>query len=467
MFPSRADKLLRLIALISVLAMMFSLFGAGVALAEDEPDVAAAAEETMTEETAPTEAVEDTDGQAPEAAAPVGAEDEAPEIDSVMYPEAGNEQAIYDETVSDIWVEDALDGASVGYSFPRDSSGSRYYIDPDTSQRHTGWLYLNDYWYYFDNDGNLVTGWFKMPSGYTYCFEDSGIVHRGWATRDGNRYYCRPSDATLQTGWALIDGYWYYFDVSTGKMITGWYKTPSGYTYYFEDTGIVHRGWATRDGDKYYCRPSDATLQTGWLEMDGEWYYFDRTTGKLCTGWQFVDNSWYYFYKANDPNGGPEGMMSYSTVIDGYTIKSSGEAVTYTEKRMKQLAQYYSSSTNYLILVDITDCKVGVFTGSDYNWSLQKYWNCSPGASSTPTVTGTFTVQSKGIYFDSGSARCYFYTQFYGNYLFHSVLYYHDGTLMDGRLGMHLSHGCVRLAYNNAYWIYSTVPRGTKVVVYE
>ena len=404
MFPSRADKLLRLIALISVLAMMFSLFGAGVALAEDEPDVAAAAEETMTEETAPTEAVEDTDGQAPEAAAPVGAEDEAPEIDSVMYPEAGNEQAIYDETVSDIWVEDALDGASVGYSFPRDSSGSRYYIDPDTSQRHTGWLYLNDYWYYFDNDGNLVTGWFKMPSGYTYCFEDSGIVHRGWATRDG---------------------------------------------------------------DRYYCRPSDATLQTGWLEMDGEWYYFDRTTGKLCTGWQFVDNSWYYFYKANDPNGGPEGMMSYSTVIDGYTIKSSGEAVTYTEKRMKQLAQYYSSSTNYLILVDITDCKVGVFTGSDYNWSLQKYWNCSPGASSTPTVTGTFTVQSKGIYFDSGSARCYFYTQFYGNYLFHSVLYYHDGTLMDGRLGMHLSHGCVRLAYNNAYWIYSTVPRGTKVVVYE
>ncbi len=66
-----------------------------------------------------------------------------------------------------------------------------------------------------------------------------------------------------------------------------------------------------------------------------------------------------------------------------------------------------------------------------------------------------------------GSARCYWYTQFRGNYLFHSVLYNKNGTLMDGRLGMPLSHGCVRLNINNAKWIYDTIPAGSTVVVYH
>lgn len=92
---------------------------------------------------------------------------------------------------------------------------------------------------------------------------------------------------------------------------------------------------------------------------------------------------------------------------------------------------------------------------------------CAPGKASTPTVSGTFTVQGKGYYFDSGSARCYWYTQFYGNYLFHSVLYSkYNGSLMDGRVGIPLSHGCVRLQIDNAKWIYDNIPRGTKVVIY-
>lgn len=38
---------------------------------------------------------------------------------------------------------------------------------------------------------------------------------------------------------------------------------------------------------------------------------------------------------------------------------------------------------------------------------------------------------------------------------------------MDGRLGMPLSHGCVRLNINNAKWIYDTIPTGSTVVVYH
>ncbi len=61
----------------------------------------------------------------------------------------------------------------------------------------------------------------------------------------------------------------------------------------------------------------------------------------------------------------------------------------------------------------------------------------------------------------------YYYTQFCGNYLFHSVTYYQNTfNIMDGRLGMNLSHGCVRLQIDNAKWIYDNIPSGTKVVTF-
>lgn len=75
-------------------------------------------------------------------------------------------------------------------------------------------------------------------------------------------------------------------------------------------------------------------------------------------------------------------------------------------------------------------------------------------------------MQDKGYVFGHGYS-CYYYTQFYNDYLFHSVLY-NEGTrvVQDGRLGQHLSHGCVRLAIENAKWIYDNIPCGTKVVIW-
>ena len=135
---------------------------------------------------------------------------------------------------------------------------------------------------------------------------------------------------------------------------------------------------------------------------------------------------------------------------------------------MQTLADSYASNTSYLLLVNGATHKVGVFSGSKGNWNMIAYWDCSDGKKSTPTVRGEFTVASKGYYFDSGDFRCYYYTQFYGNYLFHSVLYdKENGNLADGRLGMGLSHGCVRLQIDNAKWIYDNIPAGTKVVVYN
>lgn len=135
---------------------------------------------------------------------------------------------------------------------------------------------------------------------------------------------------------------------------------------------------------------------------------------------------------------------------------------------MNSRANLYSSSTPFLILVNRSTHKVGIYQGWQGNWNCLQYWDCSDGAPSTPTVEGLFKVGTRGHHFYSGSSICYWYTQFYGNYLFHSVLYNrYTGGLADGRLGMALSHGCVRLDINNAKWIYDTIPTGTTVVVYH
>lgn len=133
---------------------------------------------------------------------------------------------------------------------------------------------------------------------------------------------------------------------------------------------------------------------------------------------------------------------------------------------MLNRANRYSSNTNWLIMVDRQACRLGVFRGQRGSWSYAQYWTCSTGAPSTPTPTGEYSVTGKGYSFGHGYT-CYYYTQFYGDYLFHSIPYY-QGTFnpMDSRMGMHISQGCVRLPIDRAKWIWDNVPLATKVVIY-
>ncbi|WP_170166849.1 L,D-transpeptidase [Actinomyces bovis] len=124
------------------------------------------------------------------------------------------------------------------------------------------------------------------------------------------------------------------------------------------------------------------------------------------------------------------------------------------------------SSSNYLLTVDTAAPHCMAFYWRGGAWQPLYDHPCSVGAPGTPTVKGNFRIGNRGYSFGRGYTA-YWWTQFYGDYLFHSVLY-NQGTLQvqDGRLGRHLSHGCVRMRYQDAKWIYDNVPRGTTVLVY-
>ncbi len=144
----------------------------------------------------------------------------------------------------------------------------------------------------------------------------------------------------------------------------------------------------------------------------------------------------------------------------------SWELITPAQRSMNERVSGLSSPTGYLLAVDTKNCFVGVYTGSRGNWSNKAYWVCAPGANATPTVKGVFHVGSRGYAFGHGYT-CYYWTQFYGDYLFHSIKYY-PGTfdVLDGTLGQPRSLGCVRLAIENAKWINENIPSGTTVLVY-
>lgn len=126
----------------------------------------------------------------------------------------------------------------------------------------------------------------------------------------------------------------------------------------------------------------------------------------------------------------------------------------------------FSSSTKYFIWVDLKNFKVNIFTGSKNNWRLLNSYLCTIGKKTTPTPKGNFKIGIKGLYFGvERGYKCWYYTQFKGNYLFHSIIYNLDGSVRDGRLGMALSDGCVRLEKINAKWIYDNIPENTKVYI--
>lgn len=122
------------------------------------------------------------------------------------------------------------------------------------------------------------------------------------------------------------------------------------------------------------------------------------------------------------------------------------------------------SDTDYYIYTNLSKHSVSIFTGSNHNWKLIKSFSCSVGKSSTPTIRGHFSVGDKGTYFvtDNGLI-CKYFTQISGNYLFHSILYDKNGNVVDSRLSANISHGCIRLALENAKYIYDNVPSSTSI----
>lgn len=321
-----------------------------------------------------------------------------------------------------------------------------------------GWNWINNAWRYYDEELKPCYNWLLIDNAWYYVGQDDAM-RTGWFFVDTAWYYANPK-GIMQTGWFLLDNAWYYTNLS-GVMQTGWFFVDTTW-YYANPSGVMLTGWQWIAGSWYYLDPNGA-MHTYWL-WDGAWYFLDPTTGVMYA------NAWAqgsYYLLAN-------GHMAYGCYAPGdYWLNWSGcwepgEWLDDTAKYMLSRAQAYTSPTEWLIIVDDAACRAGIFWGCSGTWCLYKYFPCATGAPGTPTIKGTYKVQSKIYHFgEEKGYTCYYATQFSGDYLLHSILYNKNSwTVQDGRLGAQLSHGCVRLATENAQYIYNNIPIGTTVVSY-
>ena len=343
---------------------------------------------------------------------------------------------------------------------------------------HSGIVEYNNQWFYVERGrlnwnytglGQSDNDWYYIVNGRVN-WGYTGLVQRGieWFYIENGKLNWNHS------GIVEYNNQWFY--VERGRL--NWNYTglgQSGNDWYYIVGGRVNWGYTglvQKGNEWFYVKGGKLDWSyTGLVQKGNEWFFVRN--GRLDWGYTgLACNGEYYFYVKN---GRLDWSYSGYAQIDGqgeYYEVRNGRLVggTLTLAKMHGVANNQDSPTNYIVIVDRAAHRVGVFKGSKYNWADAKYYKCCVGKPSTPTISGTYYIKSRGKYFDTGTkGRCWYFTQINGNYLFHSVIYDRQNSpkrIIDNSMDAAVSHGCVRLDLENAKWIYDNIPKNTKVIIY-
>ena len=343
---------------------------------------------------------------------------------------------------------------------------------------HSGIVEYNKQWFYVER-GRLnwnYTGLGQSDNDWYYIVK--GRVNWGYTglVQRGNEWFYIENGKLNWNHSGIVEYNKQWFYVERGRL--NWNYTglgQSGNDWYYIVNGRVnwnYTGLVQKGNEWFYVKGGKLDWSyTGLVQKGNEWFFVRN--GRLDWGYTgLACNGEYYFYVKN---GRLDWSYSGYAQIDGqgeYYEVRNGRLVggTLTLAKMHGVANNQDSPTNYIVIVDRAAHRVGVFKGSKYNCADTKYYKCCVGKPSTPTISGTYYIKSRGKYFDTGTkGRCWYFTQINGNYLFHSVIYDRQNSpkrIIDNSMDAAVSHGCVRLDLENAKWIYDNIPKNTKVIIY-
>ena len=155
-----------------------------------------------------------------------------------------------------------------------------------------------------------------------------------------------------------------------------------------------------------------------------------------------------------------------------WTVSPSASGINAIGKKALWKANTRTSRTRYCICADLRWHELFVFEkvnpGSKGGpWKLYKTWRIASGSRSNWSSAKDNVVSHHTFTF--GEFNCFYWTHLVGGGFFHSVLYAsssYPNRVTDGRLGMYISHGCMRMKLENAKWIYENCHYGTAVSRY-
>ena len=269
-------------------------------------------------------------------------------------------------------------------------------------------------------------------------------------------------------------------------------RAINGSYYAFNSKGYLQKDWVTYNGKTYFASYVEGAkgygkILTGLRNIGGSFYYLNpAANGARATGLVSISKKLYYFDASTGKQNRTKGAVvtangnRYQVQAD-FSLKYLGKAPKPTPTPdpygMNKKAQKYSSSTRYLILVNKGKHLINVYQGSKGKWNLVRgNMLCTIGKKSTPSPSGQWTLNHRtnhkyGWKDFKGSTVFYATRISAGNY-FHSILYKKGSRnpatarLKDGSLGKSKSNSCIRLAIENAKYLYTVTPIKTKVVVY-
>ena len=194
-----------------------------------------------------------------------------------------------------------------------------YYVQTNGTLAREKWVKDSGYWYYFDENGLIVTDTTREINGVNYFFLSTGrMADFGWVRNSIGEWYWAASSGALYTGKdsagyafddtgrlvedgaVLIKGVWYVTD-GNGKVAhtleTGWYSV--GNTWYLAlDGELVTEEWTDSQGRTYIFGSNGKMLSNCFYWYDGRNYIGED--GVLKTGWFMVDGKWYYASKGEE-----------------------------------------------------------------------------------------------------------------------------------------------------------------------
>ena len=102
-------------------------------------------------------------------------------------------------------------------NWQRDAKGW-WILNPDGSYPKSQWLWINNRWYYFNQEGYMLIGWLFYNNAWYYFEENEGS-----------------EQGKMSLGWKELHGFWYYFSeevgAENGKMRTGWQELKGKWYY--------------------------------------------------------------------------------------------------------------------------------------------------------------------------------------------------------------------------------------------
>ena len=133
-------------------------------------------------------------------------------------------------------------------NWQRDAKGW-WILNPDGTYPKAQWLWINNRWYYFNQEGYMFTGWLFYNNAWYYFEENEGS-----------------EQGKMSLGWKEIRDFWYYFSeevgAENGKMRTGWQELKGKWYYLNPQAGADNGKMLFNTKVEGYPLGSDGAWQT-------------------------------------------------------------------------------------------------------------------------------------------------------------------------------------------------------------